>query len=187
MRIAGESIGPRGIALLAVTGVVGVLIGAHGWSGRHNGLPPGTLGASARPSRVAGSSAAAPSSPAVPSSPAASPSASSGAGHSRAPAAGPKLSSQSYASLSFLVWPGTPSAAARAAETGLVIDVTRKGSGISVRAGVSGQHVPAARFYPAGARVYVIEASMGDDAGGSDYNLGDDGLIVTDSHGRIVQ
>jgi hypothetical protein len=97
------------------------------------------------------------------------------------------LSSQSYASVSFLVWPGTPSAAATAAKTGLVIDVTRKGSGISVRAGVVGQHLPPARFYPTGARVYVIEASMGDDAGNADYNIGDDGLVVTDSQGRIVQ
>jgi hypothetical protein len=35
--------------------------------------------------------------------------------------------------------------------------------------------------------VYVIEASMGDDSGNSDYSLGDDGLAVTDSQGRIVQ
>jgi hypothetical protein len=175
MRIAGESIGPRGITVLAVTGVVGVLIGAHGWSGRHNGLPAGTLGAGSRPTR-AGSPSPGASTPSGPST-----------GHSPAPAAGPKLSSQSYASVSFLVWPGTPSAAATAAKTGLVIDVTRKGSGISVRAGVSGQKLPPARYYPTGARVYVIEASMGDDAGGSDYNIGDDGLVVTDSQGRIVQ
>ena len=175
MRIAGESIGPRGIAVLAVTGLVGVLMGARGWSGRHHGLPTGALGASARPARTASPS------------PGASPQAGLSAGHSGAPAAGPKLSTQSYASYSFLVWPGTPSAAARAAETGLVIEVSRKGSGLSVRAGIAGQHVPPARFYPAGAKVYVIEASMGDDGGGSDYNLGDDGLIVTDAQGRIVQ
>jgi hypothetical protein len=34
--------------------------------------------------------------------------------------------------------------------------------------------------------VYVVEASMGDDSGNSDYNLGDDGLIVTDAAGRVV-
>jgi hypothetical protein len=42
-------------------------------------------------------------------------------------------------------------------------------------------------LYPLGARVYVVEASLGDDSGNSDYNLGDDGIIVTDAHGRIVQ
>jgi len=35
--------------------------------------------------------------------------------------------------------------------------------------------------------VYVVEASMGDEAGSSDYNLGDDGVVVTDAHGRILQ
>jgi hypothetical protein len=33
----------------------------------------------------------------------------------------------------------------------------------------------------------VIEAAMGDDSGTSDYNLGDDGLVITDSRGRILQ
>jgi hypothetical protein len=27
---------------------------------------------------------------------------------------------------------------------------------------------------------------MGDDSGSSDYNLGDDGVVVTDSRGRII-
>jgi hypothetical protein len=35
--------------------------------------------------------------------------------------------------------------------------------------------------------VYVVEASLGDEAGNSDYNLGDDGVVVTDAQGRIVQ
>jgi hypothetical protein len=35
--------------------------------------------------------------------------------------------------------------------------------------------------------VYVVESSPGDDSGSSDYNLGDDGLVVTDAQGRIVQ
>ena len=85
------------------------------------------------------------------------------------------------------MWPGAPSAAAQAAETGLVIKVSRQGSGISVVAGVAGQPAPAAKFYPGGAAVYVVEASMGDDSGNSDFNLGDDGLVVTDSQGRILQ
>jgi hypothetical protein len=70
--------------------------------------------------------------------------------------------------------------------TGLAISVHRSGSGISVTAGVTGQHAAAA-FYPSGAKVYVIEASLGDDANNTDYSLGDDGLVVTDSGGRIVR
>ncbi len=70
--------------------------------------------------------------------------------------------------------------------TGLSISVRRTGSGISVRAGVSGRP-GTAHAYPGGARVYVVEASMGDEAGSSDYNLGDDGVVVIDAQGRIVQ
>jgi hypothetical protein len=99
---------------------------------------------------------------------------------------GPPLSSQSFASYSYQVWPGAPSAAAKNAMTGLSISVHRMRSGISVTAGVNGR-AGAAHAYPGGARVYVVEASMGDEAGNSDYNLGDDGVVVTDAQGRIVQ
>jgi hypothetical protein len=70
---------------------------------------------------------------------------------------------------------------------GLAISAHRSGRGISVTAGVIGQHAPSPTFYPSGAKVYVIEASLGDDANDTDYNLGDDGLVVTDSSGRIVR
>jgi hypothetical protein len=70
--------------------------------------------------------------------------------------------------------------------TGLTISVRRSGAGLSVRAGVSGQP-GSTHAYPGGARVYVVEASLGDEAGNSDYNLGDDGVLVTDAQGRIVQ
>ena len=74
-----------------------------------------------------------------------------------------------------------------AALIGLSVTVHRHGTGISVTAGVNGQAASAPQYYPVGARVYVVEASLGDDSGNSDYNLGDDGIIVTDAQGRIVQ
>ena len=70
---------------------------------------------------------------------------------------------------------------------GLSISVRRQGSGISVAAGVNGQPQAAPQAYPAGARVYVVESTLGDDSGNTDYNLGDDGLVVTDVQGRIIQ
>jgi len=96
------------------------------------------------------------------------------------------LSSQPFAQYAYAVWPGKPGPAAQAAQAGLTISVRRQGSGLSVVAGVTGQQASAPHYYPLGARVYVIEASLGDDSGNSDYNLGDDGVIVTDAHGRIV-
>jgi hypothetical protein len=186
MRIAGESIGARGTILLAVTAVVGIVLASHGWSSRTNGVPPAGTGITgARPSASASPT---PGTSGAPSQgPTAGPTATPSQGPTAGPTPGPKLSSQSYASQAFLVWPGTPSAAAKAAETGLIISVHKQGKGISVSAGVVGQSAPSARYYPTGARVYVIEASMGDDSGNSDYNLGDDGLVVTDAQGRILQ
>jgi hypothetical protein len=71
--------------------------------------------------------------------------------------------------------------------TGLSVSVTRQGSGIRVVAGVVGQASTPATFYPTGAKVYVIEAALGDESGNTDYNLGDDGIIVTDAAGRILR
>lgn len=178
MRTTGGSVGPAGATLLLAAAVVGGLLAVHGWSTRQAGPPPGPLG-------LAGASA---STPPHQSSPGGAPSTSpTGGDPTGAPAgAGPLLSSQSFARYSYVVWPGVPSAAAKAAMTGLTISVHRSGSGISVTAGVSG-HPGNPHVYPGGARVYVVEATMGDEAGNADYNLGDDGVVVTDAHGRIVQ
>jgi hypothetical protein len=168
--------GVRGLALLAITGVVGLILAVHGWSARRSGfvasMAGGLSAASPTPSTAGGGSAAGPSRPAP------SPSASGGAG--------PLLGSEPYASYAFQVWPGTPSASAKQAMTGLTISATRQGHGITVKAGANGQPL-AAHTYPNGARVYVVESSLGDDSGGSDYSLGDDGLVVTDATGRVVQ
>jgi hypothetical protein len=176
MRFSGKPARPLGLALLAVTALTGVVLAVHGWSGRHSGLPAGALAASS-PAEAPSAPAPSSSAPAAtPSSPGASPS-----------GPGPLLSAQSYAQYSFRVWPGTPSAAGQAALTGLTVKVARRGSGIMVTAGVIGQPANPAQFYAHGAVVYVVEASMGDDSGNSDYSLGDDGLVVTDAQGRIVQ
>jgi hypothetical protein len=183
MRFTGKPAGPLGVALLAVTALTGVVLAVHGWSGRHSGLPAGALAASS-PSPTT-SARPGPSIPAAGSStPAATP---SGPGASPAGGPGPLLSAQSYAQYSFRVWPGTPSSAAQAALTGLTVKVARRSSGITVTAGVVGQASNPAQFYAHGAVVYVVEASLGDDSGNSDYSLGDDGLVVTDAQGRIVQ
>jgi hypothetical protein len=187
MGLNNGPVGPRAAVLLAVTAVTGVVLAFHGWSGRHSGLTSGALAASggappasASPARPAGpTSSAGPASPATPT-----PSPSHASPGARP---GPLLSSQSFAAYSYLVWPGTPSAAAQAALAGLSVSVHRDGAGISVTAGVNGQPATAPRFYPRGARVYVVEAALGDDSGNSDYNLGDDGLVVTDAQQRILQ
>ena len=173
-------VGIRGALVLAAAGIAGVVLALNGWSARHVGLAAATGGLSSGASSPAASAAASPAPSAAPGTARPSPAAPSAS-------AGPLLSSEPYASYAFPVWPGTPSAEARQAETGLKISVSRLKGGISVTAGVNGQPTPAAHTYANGTKVYVVESSLGDDSGGSDYNLGDDGLVVTNAQGRIVQ
>jgi hypothetical protein len=186
MRLGGEPVGRWGIVLLAVTGIGGLLLAWHGWAGRAAAVAPSLAGKSTSSGQAAGGSApgsaASPPAPAS-SSPAASPApaASGGAGK-----AGPLLSSEPYAGSTYQVWPGPLGAAARQALTGLKVTVRKHGSGLLVTAGVIGGAPGAPHVYVDGARVYVVEVSLGDDSGNSDYNLGDDGLVVTNAQGRIV-
>jgi len=167
--------------VLGATAILGVVLANHGWSTYHGTTTPGSLAGAA--------TAGAASTPSPPP-------ATAGPGHSAGPMSGPSrstssegplLSSEPYAQYAFQVWPGTPSASAKAALTGLSVTVHSVSGGVSVIAGVNGQPASAPHLYSGGTRVYVVEASMGDDSGASDYNLGDDGLVVTDGQGRIVQ
>jgi hypothetical protein len=187
MRLGGEPVGRWGIALLTVAGVAGLLLAWHGWTGR---------AAAVAPSLAGGTRSSAPASSPAPATqgPSAGPPASSAAA-TPAPSAtatgsshlGPTLSSEPFASSAFQIWPGPMSAAAKQALTGLSVSVRKQRSGLLVTAGVSGQPPAPAHLYVGGVKVYVVEASMGDDSGNSDYSLGDDGLVVTNAQGRIIQ
>jgi hypothetical protein len=174
-------VGPRGLAVLGATAILGLVLASHGWSTYHGTTTPGSLAgggtthvASTPPTRPTAAAHSHPAGPTTgPSGSASSP--------------GPLLSSEPYAQYAFQVWPGTPNAAAKAALTGLSVTVHSQATGLSVTASVNGQPAATPHLYSGGARVYIVEASMGDDSGASDYNLGDDGLVVTDAQGRIVQ
>jgi hypothetical protein len=85
------------------------------------------------------------------------------------------------------MWPGPVGPAASQALTGLEISVHQRPGGLDVAAAARGQGPASSHLYPGGVRVYVIEASLGDDSGNLDYSLSDDGVVVTDAHGRIIQ
>jgi hypothetical protein len=176
VRVGVETVGRWGLTLLAVTGVVGLVLAFHGWSARSSGVPPAPLTAGPR---------------ATPAAPSPSGTGAAGQAGRAAPSPsatlGPLLSTEPFASVAYQVWPGTVSGAARQALTGLAVSVHRRGSALSVTAGVIGQQPSSPQLYPGGARVYVVESSLGDDSGSSDYSLGDDGLVVTNAQGRIVQ
>ncbi len=92
-----------------------------------------------------------------------------------------------YAQYAYQIYPGALSAAARQALAGLKVTVHPRGGDISLTAAVNGGPASPARLYPASDRVYIVEVALGDDSGPTDYNLGDDSLVVTDASGRIVQ
>ncbi len=168
VRTGTGPVGRWGLAVLAVTGVLGIFLAMHGWRARHVGLPHTSLGTS--------SSSPVPRAGPTPS-----------VTHTAAGPHRPLLSRQPYASVAFQVWPGNPSSAAKAALTGLSVSVRRQGSALLVTANVNGQAARPARRYAGGARVYVVESTLGDDSGNTDYNLGDDALVVTDANGGIVR
>jgi len=89
--------------------------------------------------------------------------------------------------VAYQIWPGPASSAASQALIGLDISVHHRADGLAVAAVPRGQGPAASHLYVGGVRVYVIEASMGDDSGNFDYNLGDDGVVVTNAHGRIIR
>jgi len=191
MKSRAGVVGPRGLTLLAVTAIAGLVLAIHGWAQHSAGGPLGSLSGSSTPARRPAGTAPSGSVPAA-SAPSYGPSASTPTAgppvRPRTPASspGPPLTSQPFATYAFVIWPGTPTSAAQAALTGLSVRVRQEGTGLSVTASVNGQPAGTAHFYPGGEHVYVVEASMGDDSGSSDYNLGDDGLVVTDAQGRIV-
>ena len=178
-------VGARGLALLTVTGLVGIGLAIHGY-GRGATAGPGGIGAltASRPTHS--------HSPARPSAARHAPAGATTTATTQAAAPaqklGPLLSSTSYAPYSFRVYPGPESLQTRQATAGFRLQVTPQSGSFRLRvaAAGSGQGAQTSSF-PSGDRVYFIEASLGDDSGDLDYNFGDDGVVVTDASGHVVQ
>lgn len=179
IRFGTEQVGPRGLLLLATTGVAGVVLAVHGFA--HGPLAAST--SITRPPSVAAT-------PKAPSAhhPTTTTSPSSSTSASRHQKLGPALATTQYASYAYQLYPGPQSDQARSATAGFQIKVTPGPTTITVT--VSGAGVTKGTqtlSYPTGDKVYFIEASFGDDSTNAEYNLGDDGLVVTNASGRIVE
>jgi hypothetical protein len=162
------------MTVLSIAGVAGVAFGILGWTQRGTGLVAPQVSAS--PSASATATAPPPASP------------SASATSAPSAAAGPELSTQPYASFAYLVWPGPVSATGKIALSGWALTVTRKAGGITVKAVQNGTLMASvSHYYPGGAKVYVLDSDLGDDAGPkTDYNDTDDGLIVTNAQGQVL-
>ena len=162
--------GPRGLTVLSIAGIAGLLFGVVGWKQR------GIYTVTAPP-------VAATSSPAAASSPSATATASATAPASAAAAAGPLLSSMPYAPFAYLVWPGPVSANGKLAMSRWKLTVTRQAGGITVQAAEDGQSMASvSRFYPGGAKVYILDSDLGADAAGNT----NEGLEVTNTQGQVL-
>ena len=153
--------GPRGLSVLSIAGVAGLLFGVVGW--KQAGID--TAAATAAPAGTSSPSAAA----TVPASAAA--------------AAGPLLSSMPYAPFAYLVWPGPVSANGKLAMSRWKLTVTRQAGGITVQAAEDGQSMPSvSHFYPGGAKVYILDSDLGANAPGTT----NEGLEVTNTQGQVL-
>ena len=101
---------------------------------------------------------------------------------------GPALSSTQYASYAYLIYPGPVSVSTQQAMAGYSISTKASGSNVVVTLATAGSsQAPTQKTYPAADKVYFVEANLGDDSGATELNPGDDGLIVTNPQGRIVE
>ena len=179
MRMGFERLGRRGLALLAVTGASRPDPGSPRLVGPRSGASAGTAGRQPGPASPR-ASAASPRASAAPR-PSGSPGRSPSGSH------GPLLSSRTLRKLGLSGLAAYPEHRCPAGTDRSEISVRRQGSGLSVTAGILGQPPSAPHLYPHGARVYVVETSLGDDSGNTDYSLGDDGLVVTSAQGTVIQ
>jgi len=154
-------VGPRGLSVLSIAGVAGLLFGVVGW--KQAGID--TAAAAQAPVGTSSPSAAA----TVPASAAA--------------AAGPLLSSMPYAPFAYLVWPGPVSANGKLAMSRWKLTVTRQTGGITVQAAEDGQSMTSvSHFYPGGAKVYILDSDLGANAPGTT----NEGLEVTNTQGQVL-
>ncbi|MDA8365446.1 MAG: hypothetical protein M0Z62_00630 [Actinomycetota bacterium] len=214
MRIGREQIGPRGFLVLGVAGVAALAMAVtgygHGGVVSGNGLvssvtpapgatgTAGASGSSGTPSGSTGSSTSGGSTTTAPptgTTKGTTKGTATGGGTttttappSSTPAQtlGPPLSSSQYAPYAYQIYPGTPSQQAQAALSGIDFHVTPGKTSFTISVGVAGGSSRSSTF-PNGDKVYVIEASFGDDSGSADYSYGDDNILETNAAGRIVQ
>ncbi len=185
------------LALTVLVAIVGVALGARGWSVRGSGVVTGALSVSGnnyqssdaqqsaakRPVRAhhnppahhgTASTSQRPNSTSTSSSP--------------PKTRGPVLSSSPYAPYAYEIYPSKETASAQLALSGFKYSIHHRGSEISINLVASGSGQSALqKVYPSSDKLYFVDTTLGDDSGGSDYSYGDDGLIATDSSGHIVQ
>jgi len=98
------------------------------------------------------------------------------------------LSSTQYAGFTYLIYPGPVSASAQQAMAGYSISTQSSGGNVVIAVSAAGSSQTASKkTYPSTDKIYFVEANLGDDSGATELDPSDDGLVVTNPQGRIVE
>ncbi len=185
MRLGPDRVGLRGFLLLVTTGLVGIGLAVYGY-GRGVVVVAGQGGVTSLSAAAGSGTHTQASTTSQSTSPSPTPRSASPAPPSQK--LGPLLSSSQYAPYAFRVYPGPESSQAQTATAGFTIQVAPRAGRLELSVSVPGSgQAGQTSTLAAGDRVYFIEATLGDDSGNSEYNFGDDGVIVTNAKGYIVQ
>ncbi len=93
-----------------------------------------------------------------------------------------------YYPYSYLVYPGPISSQAKAALAGFSLNQSQlRNSSSKVTITVTGTSQQQTLVLAPGYRLYLIETTMGDDGFNFDSSFGDDGFVVVDQNGYVVQ
>jgi hypothetical protein len=186
LRLGFENIGTRGLAVLAIAGVGAIGLAVHGYG---HGISASTAALGSAPVATSNkSSSGSGSQTTTSSSPAAPKSTGNGSTTTTTVKLGPVLSSTQYASMAYKLYPGPVSAKAKLAMAGFNVKVTPSGNQAVVSVSLAtSSAAPQTSTIQKGDSVYFIDATLGDDSGNADYSGGDDGLVVTNPQGRIIE
>ena len=175
-----------GIAVLVVVGVIGIILGAHGWSVRNSGAVGGNLSA------LSGTNGS--TTTTTPSSKGTQPGSSTTQPQSTTSTSTPSskstqtLASAGYAPYAYEIYPAKETASTKLALAGFSYTIHPQGSNVALKLVIAGGGQTAAqKTYPSTDKLYFIDTTLGDDSGNADYSYGDDGLVATDTGGHIVQ
>lgn len=164
-------------ALVALVLAVSVLLNATGSSG--SGLPDSSV------TSLASSSQPSPApTPAAGATPAPNPAAAN-----PTPAATTiKFNDWQYKSKSYQIYPGDPSSDAQNAMSGFQLSVQDQGSKVLLTLkALSSRYQDASETIDKGDTVYFVETSMRDDPSGRENELNDDGVVIVNPDGYILQ
>ncbi len=108
--------------------------------------------------------------------------------HSQANSSRVLFSGTQYAQYSYLIYPGPPSQQAQAALSGFSLNESASANGIeNLTITLIGTGQSRSLLALPGYKLYMIETTFGDDGFHFDSSLGDDGFVMVDGNGYIVQ